>query len=80
MSFGANSGNECIEYLNEYKDCSKIIIDLRDNTGGYETAVQEIAGLFLGKDKVVMHKITLLRKRIQIIQFLMHTMIILRIL
>ena len=56
MSFGVNSGNECIEYLNEYKDCSKIIIDLRDNTGGYETAVQEIAGLFLGKDKVVMHK------------------------
>ena len=56
MSFGVNSGNECIEYLNEYKDCSKIIIDLRDNTGGYETALQEIAGLFLGKDKVVMHK------------------------
>ncbi len=56
MSFGTNTGNECIEYLNDYKDCSKIIIDLRDNTGGYETAVQEIAGIFLGKDKVVMHK------------------------
>lgn len=56
MSFGINSGNECIEYLNDYKDCSKIIIDLRDNTGGYETSVQEIAGLFLGKDQVVMHK------------------------
>lgn len=56
FSFGINSGNECIEYLNDYKDCSKIIIDLRDNTGGYETSVQEIAGLFLGKDKVVMHK------------------------
>lgn len=56
MSFGINTGNECIEYLNDYTDCSKIIIDLRDNTGGYETAVQEVAGIFLGKDKVVMHK------------------------
>lgn len=57
VSFGENTGNECIKYLDEYKDYSKIIIDLRDNGGGYETAVQEIAGLFLGKDKVVMHKI-----------------------
>ncbi len=57
MSFGVNTGNECIEYLNDYKDCSKIIIDLRDNTGGYESAVQEVAGIFLGKDKLVMQKI-----------------------
>lgn len=56
-SFGLNTGNECIKYLDEYTDYSKIIIDLRDNGGGYETAVQEIAGIFLGKDKVVMHKI-----------------------
>lgn len=57
MSFGVNTSNECIEYLKDYTDCSKIIIDLRDNTGGYETAVQEVAGLFLGKDKLVMQKI-----------------------
>ncbi len=57
MSFGTNTGNECIKYLDEYKDESKIIIDLRNNTGGYEKAVQEVAGVFLGKDKVVMHKV-----------------------
>ena len=47
MSFGVNSGNECIEYLNEYKDCSKIIIDLRDNTGGYETAVLSLRSIII---------------------------------
>lgn len=56
-SFGQNTGNECIKYLDDYTDYSKIIIDLRDNGGGYESAVQEVAGIFLGKDKVMMHKI-----------------------
>ena len=57
MSFGSNTGNECIKYLDEYKDEDRLIIDLRNNTGGYETAVQEVAGIFLGKDKIVMHKV-----------------------
>lgn len=57
MSFGSNTGNECIKYLDEYKDEDCLIIDLRNNTGGYETAVQEVAGIFLGKDKIVMHKV-----------------------
>ncbi len=57
MSFGSNTGNECIKYLDEYKDEDRLVIDLRNNTGGYETAVQEVAGIFLGKDKIVMHKV-----------------------
>ena len=56
MSFGTNTANECIKYLDDYTDYENIIIDLRDNTGGYEKAVQEVAGIFLGKDKVVLHK------------------------
>lgn len=57
MSFGDNTAKECIHYLNDYKDYSKLIIDLRSNGGGYQTAVQEVAGLFLGKDKLVMKQI-----------------------
>ena len=56
MSFGNNTANECIKYLDDYTDYEKIIIDLRDNTGGYEKAVQEVAGIFLGNDKIVLHK------------------------
>ena len=57
MSFGNNTGNECIKYLDDYRDYENIIIDLRNNGGGYEKSVQEVAGIFLGKDKIVMHKV-----------------------
>jgi len=57
MSFGENTSKECIHYLDDYKDYSKLIIDLRDNGGGYQTAVQEVAGLFLGPNKLVMKQI-----------------------
>ena len=51
-SFGSATGKECMEYLNQYPDYSKIIIDLRNNSGGYQTSVKEIAGLFIGKNKI----------------------------
>ena len=54
MSFGETTADECIKYLDEYKDYSKLIIDLRDNTGGYQNSVQEVAGLFIGENKVVL--------------------------
>ncbi len=57
MSFGETTSRETMRYLDEYTDYSKIIIDLRENTGGYQTSVQEIAGLFLGKNMVVMDQI-----------------------
>lgn len=56
MSFGDSTCLECIKSLNEFKDYSKLIIDLRDNSGGYQEAVQEVAGLFLGYDEVVLNE------------------------
>lgn len=57
MSFGENTAKECINYLEEYKDYHKLIIDLRSNGGGYQSAVQEVASLFLGENKIVMRQI-----------------------
>lgn len=51
-SFGNTTGKECMNYLDEYSDYKNIIIDLRNNTGGYQTSVKEIAGLFIGNGKV----------------------------
>ena len=50
ISFGETSYDECVNFLNGYKDADKLIIDLRDNTGGYQSAVLGIAGLFLDED------------------------------
>lgn len=57
MSFGENSYHEVIKYLDEYRNSDKLIIDLRDNGGGYQTSVEAIAGLFIGDKQVVMHTI-----------------------
>lgn len=51
-SFGVNTGKDAIAYLDEYADYEKIIIDLRNNSGGYQTSVKEIAGLFIGNNEV----------------------------
>lgn len=52
LSFGETTADECINYLDNFTNYSKLIIDLRDNTGGYQDAVQNVAGLFLGEGKV----------------------------
>lgn len=57
MSFGESTADECINYLDDYKDYSKLVLDLRDNTGGYQGSVQSVAGLFLGKNVVVLNEI-----------------------
>lgn len=56
ISFGENTEDEVINYLDDYRDYEKIIIDLRNDGGGYQKAVQEIASLFLGPNKVVMYQ------------------------
>ncbi|MDO4940423.1 MAG: S41 family peptidase [Erysipelotrichaceae bacterium] len=56
-SFGSDTAKAIMSYLDNYTDYEKIIIDLRDNSGGYQSAVQEIAGLFIGNDKVYMKQI-----------------------
>lgn len=57
MSFGETTTDEVVKYLNDYQNYSKLIIDLRDNGGGYQTAVQGVASLFLGSDKIVMRQV-----------------------
>jgi len=51
-SFGDTTAKVSMAYLDQYTAYKKIIIDLRNDTGGYQTAVQELAGLFIGNDKV----------------------------
>lgn len=55
-SFGVNTGKDIIEYLDQYEDYHKIIIDLRNNSGGYQTSVKEIAGLFIGNGEVYLRQ------------------------
>lgn len=54
-SFGKGTAEEVKKYLDDYTDYSKIIIDLRDNGGGYQDSVQDVAGLFIGPDKTVLN-------------------------
>lgn len=55
-SFGNTTSKDAMEYLDEYLDYEKIIIDLRDNTGGYQTSVKELAGLFIGNGQVYLRQ------------------------
>ena len=55
-SFGVDSGSRCMTYLDQWTDVEKIIIDLRDNTGGYQSSVKEISGLFIGNEKVYLRQ------------------------
>lgn len=55
-SFGTTTAQECMKYLDEYTDVEKIIIDLRDDTGGYQSSVREVCGLFIGDDEVYLRQ------------------------
>jgi len=55
-SFGLTSADEIEAILKKYPDIKKIIIDLRDDTGGYQIAVEEIAGLFIGANQIYMQE------------------------
>ena len=54
-SFTKNSYNQFKDALEEveHQNIDSLIIDLRDNTGGYLSGAQEIADLFIKKDKVI---------------------------
>lgn len=55
-SFSAHSYDEVVEALLELEEDEKIdslIIDLRDNTGGYLTVATDISSLFLEKGKTI---------------------------
>ena len=51
-SFGSTTAKETMNYLNNLTDYEKIVIDVRNNSGGYQTSVKEIAGLFIGNNEV----------------------------
>lgn len=57
-SFSETSGYEVGNYLKEFKNqnVQKLIIDLRDNGGGYLNAVRDIASYFLSEDTVIFHE------------------------
>ena len=57
LSFGIETAQNTMKYLDGYTDYDKILIDLRDNTGGYQTSVEEIAGLFIGNEQVYMRQV-----------------------
>lgn len=50
-SFGQTTGKEIMSYLDE-NTSRNIIIDVRSNSGGYQTSVQEVSGLFIGNGQV----------------------------
>lgn len=53
--FGGETSNEFIKNYNEIKakGINKIIIDLRDNTGGYTNQAEQIASVFLPEGAVI---------------------------
>lgn len=52
--FGETTAKEVANYLAKFKDSKQLIIDLRNNGGGYLKSVIDIASLFLDKDEVVL--------------------------
>ncbi len=56
--FGSSTTQEVVGYLNDMKDrnVSKLIIDLRDNGGGYLNTLIGISSLLLPKDTVVIRQ------------------------
>lgn len=57
-SFSQHSGNDVADALSRLKEAGikKLVLDLRDNTGGYLSAAIEIASSFLPKDTVVFYE------------------------
>ena len=54
-SFTKNSYNQFKDALEsvEHENIDSLIIDLRDNTGGYLSGAEDIANLFIKKDKII---------------------------
>ena len=50
-SFGESTASEIEKYLSDYEDEDKLIVDLRNDTGGYQTAVRDCLRLFIGANK-----------------------------
>lgn len=57
-SFGLSTAKETDKYFSYFKEnqVDKLIIDVRDNGGGYLTALEDIAGLLLDKGSVILQQ------------------------
>lgn len=58
--FGENTGKDFSDALKRLKDdgINTLVLDLRDNSGGYLSAAMDMAASLLGKDKVVFQEKT----------------------
>ena len=56
--FGDSSGDAVRQYLDTFKEAEvkSLILDLRDNGGGYLTSVTDVASVFLPKGSVVLQR------------------------
>ena len=56
--FGEDTGSEVEQYMQVFKDgkAKDIIIDLRDNGGGYLSTFEEIGSMFVAKDGVLIQQ------------------------
>lgn len=57
-SFGMNSGSEVKYYLDMFtkEGINKLIIDVRDNGGGYLSALNQIASFFLQRGQIILQQ------------------------
>jgi len=64
--FGSSTSTEVERYLKVFKDnnAKNILIDMRDNGGGYLTALEEIGSLFIPKDEILIQQDTLNGERL----------------
>ena len=53
--FGTSTATEVKQYLEVFKQANakKIIIDLRDNGGGYLTSLEDVGSMFVPKDGIL---------------------------
>lgn len=58
--FGSSTGTEVRQYLETFKaaNAKKLIIDLRDNGGGYLSSLEEIGSLFMPKGDILIQQHT----------------------
>lgn len=58
IQFAQTSGNEMKYYLEDYqaKNISKVIIDLRDNGGGYLDTMRQLSSFFVEENQVIMQQ------------------------
>ena len=58
ISFGSSTGAECARYLQQMSEqgLKELVIDLRDNGGGYLDALVDVVSLFLPENTLIMSR------------------------